>query len=630
MSAPSELVVTELDFDTIKAALITFMQSQTEFADYNFEGAALNVLIDLLAYNSHYSSVLSNLIANEQFIDTAIKRSSVLSIARTLGYTPASTTCSVATVTIIVTPSEMSPGATLTLPTSTTFNAQVNNTSYTFNVEDTLTVNLTNGVYTFPNVNILEGARLSNSFTVAPDTITGPFNLPVQTIDTNTLQVAVQNSPTDLTTTMFTPATTVIDVNNTDAIFWVEEQTDGTYSIIFGDNVIGKSLVQGNIVAVSYIATNGPAAHGANSFALNGAIVGETNVAVQLINPSAAGGAKEDIDTIRFNAPKFRTTNNRVVTADDYSAMIIEYTPNAQSVVVWGGEDNVPPVYGTVFISIDPKPGYVITQNDMDNLIDNVLKPRAVMTVVHQFVAPEPLYLGFDVTITYDPRKTNFSASDLSALVNNQIQTYFATNLATLDRTFFFSAFSDSLSGLNPAILGILVNMRLQRRITQSQSFNTTQNLQFLAALEPSSIRSTIFVSTVNGVTFNAYIQDFANDSILNNNGIGTLKLLDSVTNAVLVPNLGSVDYGQGILTISNLNITTYLGNLTNICINATPQTLSRNITTRTITSTATSTGAVIPLPSRNIVLDLDDSVVNSGINLLAGVNINAVSYIAA
>jgi hypothetical protein len=148
--------------------------------------------------------------------------------------------------------------------------------------------------------------------------------------------------------------------------------------------------------------------------------------------------------------------------------------------------------------------------------------------------------------------------------------------------------------------------------------------------LEPSSIRSTIFVSTVNGVTFNAYIQDFANDSILNNNGIGTLKLLDSVTNAVLVQNLGSVDYGQGILTISNLNITTYLGNLTNICINATPQTLSRNITTRTITSTATSTGAVIPLPSRNIVLDLDDSVVNSGINLLAGVNINAVSYIAA
>lgn len=626
--ATSELIVTELDFDAIQAALVTYLQSQPEFADYNFTGSGLNVLLNVLSYNTHYAAVLANLLANEQFIDSAIKRASILSIAKTLGYVPRSTTCSSAIVTIIVTPSEGSPPASCTLPTSTTLNATVGNTNYTFNVEDTLTVPLTNGLYTFPNVKVLEGTRLSNVFGVFPDTVRGPFTIPVETIDTNTLLVAVQNSSSDLTTTMFNPATTIVDVGGTDAVYWIQENADGTYDILFGDNIIGKSLVQGNIMSVSYIATNGPDANGANVFALNGAITGETNVTVQLIASSSGGGNKEDIDTIRFNAPKFNATKNRVVTASDYESLIIANTPNAQSVVVWGGEDNIPPIYGTVFITIDPKEGFVITDLDRNNLLDNVLKPRAVMTVQHQFVEPENLYLGFDVTITFDPRKTNFSASDLIALVNNQIQTYFTTNMSTLGRTFFFSDFSDSLSGLNPAILGILVNMRLQRRITQSQSFNTTQNLQFLAALEPSSIHSTIFVSTVNSVVFDAYLQDFPNDDILNATGNGTIKLLDSVTNAVLVPNLGSVDYGTGVVSISNLNITKYLGNLTNICINATPQALSRNITTRITTATASASGAVLPQPSRNIILDLDDSVIDSGINLLAGVTITALPYV--
>ena len=626
MSGP--LRITELDFDTIKTNLQNFLKAQTEFADYNFDGAGLSVLLDILSYNTHYNAMLVHLQANEQFIDTAIKRASVVSIAKTLGYVPRSTICSRVNLKLIVTPSEMSPAPTLTIDPSVNFTTTINNVAYTFNVETTQTVALKNGKYTFDNVSILEGTRLTNAFSITSDLVNGPLTLPVNNIDVNTLLVAVRTSINDYTTKMFTRITSIVDILPTSNVFWVEEGTDGNYDIVFGDNNIGQALTVGNIVSISYIASNGSAPNGANIFSLNGTVGGESNVAIQLLNAAGAGAEKETIDEIRFNAPKFNATRNRVVTAQDYKSLILDNLSSAKSVVVWGGEDNVPPVYGKVFITVDPKDGYVITDNDKNFILNTVLKPRNVMAIQAEFVDPEFLYIGFNVVVSFDPNTTNYTATDIVALVQNQISSYFATNLSTLDKTFFFSQFADSLTAINSSIVGVLIDMKLQQRITQIRSFNTTNNLQFLASLEPGSIHSSIFVSMVNGLSFNVYLQDFPNDSIPNPTGSGTIKLLDSVTNNILVNNIGTVDYGKGVMSFSALNITAYLGNITDVRINATPQSLSKNISSRIITTTPVQSGVVLPTPSVNIIIKLDDSAIDSDINLQAGVTVSAVAYI--
>jgi len=514
------------------------------------------------------------------------------------------------------------------LDTTVKFVTTVNNTVYTFNVGETQVATLTDGIYTFEDVEILEGSRLANEFTITSDTRSGPLVIPVSTVDITSLTVAVQNSINDVTTTMYTRATGVVDVLPTSAVYWVEENPDGNYQIVFGDDIIGKKLTVGNIVTVAYIAASGSAPNSASTFSLSGDISGETNVTVQTIAAAAAGSEKETIDEIRFNAPKFNATRNRVVTAQDYKSLILASLSSVKSAVVWGGEENIPPIYGKVFITLDPEDGAVITDNDKTYLINEIFKPRSVMTVDHEFVDPEYLYLGFDIALQYDPKVTNYSATDLTALVRAEASNYFTTNLSTLDKTFFFSQFVDALTSVSAAIVGILVNMRLQLRIANIQSFNTTNDLRFLAALEPGSIHSTTFSTLVRDMTFQAYLQDFPNDRIPNLLGTGTISLIDSVSGDTLVANVGQVNYGTGVLSFSDLNISAYLGNIEDVRITAIPQEMSKNISSKTISATASSTGAVIPAPSRNIIIRLDDSDINSDINLQAGVTVSATPYL--
>lgn len=621
--------VTELDFTQIKKNLQAFLENQTEFADYNFDGAALTLLLEILSYNTHYNALLVHLQSNEMFIDTAIKRQSVVSIAKTLGYLPRSSVCSEATVNIVVTPSG-SPPSQLVLETTTKFTALINGVAYTFQPKDTYLATLTDGVFTFPNVELIEGTSLSNAFTITTDTTKGPLEIPVNSTDINTISVSVRNSVSDNTTRIFTLSTTVIDVGPDSLVFWIEEGIDGNYQLVFGDNIIGKSLDVGNVVTVSYVASGGSPANGAQTFSINGTVGGEANVAITTVNRSAAGAERESIDSIRFNAPKFYATRDRVVTAQDYKSIVLANLPHVKSVVVWGGEENDPPIYGKVFISADPLDGYVIGANDKNFLINTILRPRSVMSIQHEFVDPEYIYLGFNVRVTYDPKLTNFSSNEVATLVTGEINTYFAQNLSTLDKTFYFSQFTDALTRFNSFIKGILVNMWIQNRITTSDALDTTHTLKFLAALEPQSVRSTLFVSSINGVAYDVYIQDFADDDTPNPTGTGTLKLLRAGTTTVLLDALGTVDYGTGVLQFSDLNIASYLGNITDVRITATPQNLSRNIAPTVVSTTPTSDGAVVPLPARNIIVALDDSVVESDISLSAGVTVVATPILGS
>ena len=627
----ADLRVTELDFETIKTNLKNFMKAQSEFMDYDFDGSGLNVLIDVLAYNTHYNAMLAHLMSNEMFIDTAIKRSSVVSIAKTMGYIPRSYSASRATVSLTVPTATSTP---VTVDTTTKFTATNNGTPYTFNVETAVTVtpDAIPGGYlaTFPEVSLVEGTRLENAFTVSADNTQGPFVIPVTTIDLSTLRVVVKTASNVEEYNVFTRSLTVIDVIDTSKVFWVEENSEGKYQIVFGDGIIGQELVVGNIVTLYYIACNGSASNGIRTFTLSGTIAGTSTVTVTTVDVAGAGSEKESIDSIRFNAPKYNSTRNRAVTTQDYKALILadsNVNYKANSIAVWGGEENIPPVYGKVFITVDPSDSYIITDVDKKYIIDKILRPRSIMSIQHEFVDPEFIYLGFDVVISYNPNLTNLSSTELTALAHDRITEYFAENLSTLDKTFFFSKLVDEITAINPTILGVLVNMRIQNRITKTASFNTTKNLRFLASLEPDSIRSTVFTSLVNNVSYDAYIKDFHDGAIESLTGTGTLKLLEKDTDTVLVPNLGTVDYQTGIISFSDLNISSYLGNITDVRINATPQSLSKNISPSVISATEQSTSAVFPAPAKNIIIELDDSEINAAIGLSAGLNITSIPF---
>jgi hypothetical protein len=628
-----ELRVTELDFETIKANLKNFLRAQTEFTDYDFDGAGLTVLIDLLSYNTHYNAMLAHLEANEMFIDTAIKRASVVSIAKTLGYIPRSATASRAIVNIVVTPSENSTATTLVLSPSATFTSNANGVSFTFSPAENTTADLIDGVFTFTEVVLLEGTSLSNSFTVAADTLQGPFIIPVDSIDLDTLTLTVADYWSAPNPVTYTRATGIVDVLDTDKVFWVEENPFGQYQVIFGDDIIGKQLVTGNRVTVNYLAVKGASANGCRVFALSGAIDGEVDATVELSNasnPASSGGGKESIDQIRFNAPKFNATRNRAVTAQDYQSLIMSQFSRAKSVAVWGGEDNVPPMYGTVFITLDPNDGGVITEGDKDYITESILRPRSVLSIQYQFVDPYYLYMGFDIDLKYDPRLTTLSASDITTMVHQQISDYFTTNLQTLGKTFLYSQFTDAIISTFPnsdVIVSVLAKMRIQRRVDLLTEVYSSQTVEFMASLNPESLVSNYFQTKVADVLYEVYLQDYHDTDVLDYTGTGTLKLINVLNGKVVHSNVGTVDYKSGRVVLNNLWVNSFFGEALDLRLTATPQELSKNIAPGIINTSEVSTHAIAPLPSKNTVILLDDSTADIASNLTPGVTIKATPY---
>ena len=628
----ANLRVTELDFNNIKGNLKTFLEAQSEFSDYNFSGSALNVMLDILAYNTHYNAVLAHLVANEMFLDTAIKRSSVVSIAKTLGYTPKSTTAARMTVTVIATPTNVgTAAASLTLETSHIFTGTVDGTTYVFTPVKNSTVALETGVYTFEDIELIQGTRLTNTFSVKQDTVSGPFTLPVENIDLETIKVFVRESESNTTYDVFVKADGLVDITNTTNAFWVEEKPDGRYQISFGDDIIGTKLSVGNIAIASYIATDAAGANGVNSL-ITSSLTDENLSAVPVtsitvVTASAAGSTKETIDSIRKNAPLYNSTRNRAVTSSDYKSLILANFDKAKSVAVWGGEENNPPIYGKVFITIDPKDDYIISEGDKDFITEKILRPRSVMSIQHEFVDPEYIYLGFNVSITYDTRLTNFSASQISSAVRTEIVDYFTEDLTTLNKTFFFSTLSDVIKNASAAINSSLFDMTVQARIspTINTSFSTTLN--FLTSVEPNSIQSTVFNAKINGVTYKAFLKDFNSDTNNIEKSSGTVKLMNAETNNIIA-SIGVVDYTTGLATISNLQVASYLTSSGDIRILATPQELSKNILSSIKRTSQISEFAIVPEASKNIIIALNDSSANSTIGLKPGLVVSAVPIV--
>ena len=619
------LRITELDFAAIKNNLRTYLAAQEEFTDYDFTGSALNVLLDVLSYNTHYNAVLANLVANEMFIDTAIKRNSVVSIAKTLGYIPRSTTSSKAFVNLVVTRSDES-STTLTLGKNVRFNASINSNAYTFNVNETQVATLTGeNTYVFNNVELIEGVRLSNSYLVTTDLLSGPFVIPNENIDTTTIEVSVT---TDSVTTAYIRKENIVDVTSTSKVFWIEENNKGETQIIFGDDIVGAKLTAGSVVLISYIASNGPDSNGARNFTLIGDIDGEDSVSITVLSPAGGGAQKESIDSIRFNAPKYNATRNRAVTSEDYRTLIKQNLPKAREVAVWGGEENDPPIYGRVFITIDPVQGATLTEADKDYITETILRPRSVMSIQHQFVDPDYVYIGLEGVVNYNPKLTSLRSTDISALVDAEIEDYFNDELGTLDKTFFLSRLTERVKDINTSIVSSVFDMELQRRISigTSSTSGFSGNLNYLAAIDPETIKSSRFVSTISGVTYTGYLQDFSDDTVQNDTGTGTIKFINEET-MLPVTNVGTVNYRTGIVSLANVNVSRYLGNVNQLYLSLRPQPLYQNITSGVVRTSDISTFAVEARPAKNTILTINNSTSNTTAGIAPGIVITSRPY---
>ena len=627
-----QINVTELDFDNIKQNLKTFMQSQAEFSDYNFEGSALSVLLDTLAYNTHYNAVLAHLLANESFLDSAIKRTSVVSLAKNLGYTPRSRRCPIGTINFTITPSGAYTSSTYTLPRDTVFTSSLNGTTYTFVPSEAVTATLQDvsgtAKFVFSNLKLKEGKRITNSFLITTNKELDPIIIPNKDVDTSTLRVRVQTSGSNFNIETYVLHTGILDIDETSKVYFLEETIEGLYSITFGDDVIGKKLTAGNVVIVDYINTNGIAANGAKTFTCSATLTGGGEIKAYSGTVAASGGQnKESIDSIKINAPKYNSARERGVTASDYKSLILASNENIQSCSVWGGESNDPPVYGKVFISLDPIAGQIITQQDKDNIVSNIIDPKGSIAILPEFVDPEYTFITLKVSVVYNANATSLTSGQLSSSVSSAISTFFNTELNILNKNFYFSALHTIIKGVSNSFVSINIIPSLQKRI-EILDFDRDVNYTFTfnSRVQPRELHSTWFDYTNNEATNKVKLQDVPDADVVSPeyNGFGTVFLQSE--SGSKIRDIGTIDYSTGKITILAMRVSALYGSEDSIRVSIRPQDNVNDILTNTLTrTTPVSTAAVIPTPAKNTLLALDDTVLSSVTGARTGLEINMI-----
>ena len=629
--------VTELDFTSIRNNLKTFLKNQDEFADYNFEASGISTLIDLLAYNTHYNAVLAHMVSNEAFLDSAVRRNSVVSIAKTMGYTPRSARSAKATIDLTVVPASTYTSTSLTLPKDKTFQASVDNVARDFVPDKDYTVakTIVDGVaaFRFTDIVLAEGLRTTTSEVISSQNRSGPVVLENDNVDTTSITVKVQTSTTNATSEVYSLAEDTLNVTSTSKVFYLEERTDGYYQINFGDGVLGKQLEVGNIVIVDYIACNGAAGNGARQFFLPTNLTGlGENTSGSTKSASASGFNKETADSIRFNAPRFNAAKNRVITKGDYESVIKQSNPNIKSVAAWGGEDNIPPIYGKVFISLQPNAGYTITQADKDTISNTTLEPKMPVGLVPEFVDPEFVHIGLNAVVTYDTKLTTLTTGSLGALVTTKIEDYFSTNLNELKKNFYHSKLQNDIAKLSDSIIGVNLEMRLIKKLTPTLGSSARYEPKFNNKIMPNAIRSNFFIANLNGSRSEVFLADKPNPDVTAPvySGQGVLQLKTKSKGVVVADNIGTVDYDTGVLDIVSLNITEISGvSNDELRVVATPHESSRNISTDILVRTTEEQSyAVFAQPSRNIILNLDDAAEDTVNNIRKGLNVQMVERI--
>jgi hypothetical protein len=553
--ASNKLEVSDFDFDSVKANLKTFLQSQTEFQDYNFEGSGFSILLDVLAYNTHYLGFNANMLANEMYLDSADIRKNIVSIAKMLNYTPSSVRSPVASIDIEV---NDATGSTLTLPKGSVFTTKVNGVSYQYVTNENYVITPVSGVYNFSNVEIYEGTLVTYRYTVDINDPDQKFIIQSNNADTTTLKVSVQNSSTDTTTNIYSLVGGYNNVTDISKVYFLQETDEGKFEIYFGDNNVGKKLEEGNIVTMEYIVTNRDESNGASTFSIATTIGGFSDISVITNSVSQGGSAAESKESIRFNAPLSYAAQNRAVTTVDYETLVKSIYPNAQSVSAWGGEDDESPAYGTIKIAIKAASGSTLTTATKQNIIQS-LKPYNVASVRPVIVDPETTSILLTSSVKYDSRLTTKTSDTLKSNIIDNISTYNDNTLQKFDGIFRYSKLLRLIDDTDSSIVSNITTVKIRKSFKPVLNQSTRYDVYFRNRLyNPvngyNAVAGGILQSTgfkISGDTTNLYFLDDDGEG-----NIRRYRFLGGVRSYATTFQ-GSINYTTGQITLNSLNVTT-------------------------------------------------------------------------
>ena len=574
----TNLNVTELDFDQIKRNLKNFLKQQNEFTDHDFEGSGLNTLLDVLAYNTHYNAMNAHYSLNEAFLDSAQIRGNVVTRAKLLGYTPRSILSPRASINLVVdisgeNASTQGSTTSLVLPRGTKFTTLVGGESFDF-----VTLANTSGVksgnkFTFSNVAIAEGTYKTLLYRVDNDIESQKFQLGDSDADTSTLRVRVQQNEQSLTHEVYTKFESLLNINSTTQIYYLQENPSELFEIYFGDGVIGKKPVNNNIVTLDYVFTKGDESNGANTFSISGTLGGLVNSSytVTTIIAAAGGTEKETMESIRFNAPLTFTSQNRAVTSDDYRGIILKNFANISSISTWGGEDNDPVDFGRVYISIKPLTADKLTDAEKTDIKTNILKGKNIVSVTPEIVDPAFTNLELDVFFKYNPNLTDRSSVDLQTLAKDVIADYNFNNLNKFDGVFRHSQLLKLLDSADPSILNSTVRPYMFQNISASAAAASNDHSLTFAAPFYQAGNSTDFILSSSSFLING-VDHFFGDTPIDGSTerkVIIYKVEDNV-NIIVEKDVGRINPSKGTITVKGFAI----DNATTIRLTLTPNSL--------------------------------------------------------
>jgi len=557
----------DLDFDTIKTNLKTYFQKQSEFNGYNFEGAGLSNILDVLAYNTHLNGLIANLAINESFLNSSQLRSSVVSHAENLGYSPKSKTAAEATVNLSLDTTDTAT-AVVTIDKFATFTGVAEGVTFTFQtLEDVSAVNDGAGNFSFQtgagstSIPITEGSVITKTFIVGETTEDQVYVIPDPNLDTKTLAVEVFDTVTSSTSNTHNNINDSVRIDADSRVFIVRETPNGFFEVLFSDGkVLGKAPEAGNKIEIKYISSNGADANDISTFEAESVVsVSGVNysLAVTTVSNSAGGSDKETIQSIKFNAPNNFTSQQRMVTSEDYTALISErFSSVIDDVAAWGGEDNIPKEFGKVFVSLKFKDNISdsVQSNTKSKIVSELSDNLAIMSIDTEFTDPIDTFLETTTTFNFDPDQTSSSLENMQSLVDTAIADHFTNKLNRFDSVFRKSVLLTTIDGLSPAILDSGMTVKMQRRL--SPTLNTVKNytITYPSVLaEPDDV-NVIIQST--RFLFSGGVECV----IKNKLGSNILQVFNNATQDILQDNAGTYDTFTGTISLVGVNIESIVG----------------------------------------------------------------------
>lgn len=551
--ANTSLRVSELDFGSIKENLKNFLRNQEEFQDFDFEGSGMSVLLDILAYNTHYMGYYLNMVANEMFLDTAQLRNSVLSHAKAIGYVPNSRQGALAQISVKVTPSMVEDNVSniLTLDKYTKFfGADIKGVNHNFVAINSNTVSKIGGTFTFSNVFVKQGEVITQQYLMDSTNTTRRFKIPSANVDLSTVQITVQESASNTYTTEYIRAQDVTEVSSNSTVYFIEENEEQQYTFYFGDDFLGKKPKNGNIIICTYLDTMGSAANNISIFTAKDQIGGlyRDNVRITTTTASYSGTEKESIEDIRFRSPVAYTVQNRAVTSSDYEVLLVKDYNNIEAVSVWGGEDNDPVIYGKVFISIKPKGNYYLSNLDKERIKNELIRSRNVLTVLPEIVDPEYVYLSARVTVNYNSSLTNRTAAQIEALVKQAIYDYKDRELNNFESIFRKSKLQYFIENCEPSITGTDLKVYVQKRLALVPNETRNYKFEFNMPLKKGDYVDKLYslpqivVKDIEGVNRDVFIEEVPNSF----NGVDYINIINPGRNYLSRPTITITGDGTG------------------------------------------------------------------------------------